>query len=199
MSTEIVTSQLLESAYEVWLSRKSRESHPVGTFDNAGRWYPSKEERLDCCESIRKPSRAFPYSLMQHCRSAAHIAALHGVTAKSLRSRIAQDRAVPQRHGGDEYYKSVAVVNEHFYSIYDGKTEYCLNQQVADRARKNHAGGIYVYQTLDEALSARVPISSALFDAPRIILRVKAEGQYCVYDGGKLAFSRVTPLEVVVG
>jgi hypothetical protein len=197
MSTEIVTPQLLESAYDLWLSRQNRDSHPAGTFDNAGRWYPCKEERLDCCEGIRKPSRDYPFSLIQHCRSIVHVAALHGVTPKALRSRIAQDRVPAQRHGGDDYYKSVAVVNGRFFSIFDGKTEYCLNQQVADRARKNHAGGIYVYQTLDEALSARVPISSALFDAHRIVFRVRAEGQYCTYDSGKLAFSRVTPLELV--
>jgi hypothetical protein len=53
-----------------------------------------------------------------------------------------------------------------------------------------------VYRTLREAEEAEVPRRAVLYDAPRAVLRVRAEGAYCRY-GTKLAFARVTPLEVV--
>ena len=58
----------------LYSARKARREHPCGKFDNAGRWYPSDSEEQDCCKAIRQPSRAFPYSLMLHCRSKKHIA-----------------------------------------------------------------------------------------------------------------------------
>lgn len=58
---------------EIYQDRKKRETHPDGTFDNAKRWYPDDNEKASCCESIRKPSRNHPYSLMVHCRSKQHI------------------------------------------------------------------------------------------------------------------------------
>lgn len=52
--------------------RQSRREHPSGSFDRAGRWYASDEERASCC-NVRGPSRAFPYSQMVHCRTLKHI------------------------------------------------------------------------------------------------------------------------------
>ncbi|WP_157943479.1 hypothetical protein [Pseudomonas orientalis] len=49
-----------------------REIHPEGEFDNARRWYPS--ERCECCDYIRTPSRAHPFSLMVHARTLEHVA-----------------------------------------------------------------------------------------------------------------------------
>ena len=119
-----------------------------------------------------------------------------GVSACDLRSRIAKDRQAAQREGGDEYYKAVAVCNGCFYSIYNGETEYVLGEPVADRARQGHSGGIYVYRTEKEAHRAQVTDSSELLDVPHAVLKVKAEGAYCRYENGKLAFSKVTPLAV---
>ena len=54
-------------------SRPSRFS-PYGKFDSGNRWYPDNDaERCSCCENIRKPSRAYPFSLLTHCRSQKHI------------------------------------------------------------------------------------------------------------------------------
>lgn len=75
----------VEQALSVYLSRQSRTAHPAGKFDRAGRWYPAETEQCNCCRGIRTPSRAWPYSLMTHCRSAEHVANLCGVDAKSLR------------------------------------------------------------------------------------------------------------------
>lgn len=66
-------TEMNERINTIYESRKTRNSHPDGTFDNGGRWYPSESEHCPCCESIRGPSRNWPYSLMVHCRSKKHI------------------------------------------------------------------------------------------------------------------------------
>ena len=78
----------VEAAAREYIARRDRMTHPDGTFDAASRWYPSESEKCDCCDGIRSPSRAYPYSFMTHCRSAAHVAALHGVDARELRRAV---------------------------------------------------------------------------------------------------------------
>lgn len=75
----------LETAVSLYHARKARRAHPEGKFDKAGRFYPAETEERECCQGIRTPSRAFPYSYMTHCRTAAHVAALYGVDAAELR------------------------------------------------------------------------------------------------------------------
>lgn len=74
-----------EAAYK-YLRRRDRREHPEGSFDSVGRWTPSEDEREECCASIRSPSGAYPYSLMQHCRSAEHVAAVMGADRRWVRS-----------------------------------------------------------------------------------------------------------------
>ena len=62
-----------ETINQIYQRRKSREQHPSGTFDKGGRWYPDSSEHASCCDSIRTPSLNWPYSLMLHCRTKAHI------------------------------------------------------------------------------------------------------------------------------
>lgn len=69
----MATEETKRKALEVFHRRKSRMEHPDGTFDKAGRWQPSDAEWQACCRSIRTPSRAWPYSLMTHCRTLRHI------------------------------------------------------------------------------------------------------------------------------
>ena len=61
---------------EMYYSRKLRLTHPEGHFDKAGRWWPSDREQYSCCNAIRTPSRAYPFSLMVHCRTRKHVANL---------------------------------------------------------------------------------------------------------------------------
>jgi len=82
---------VLLAAYE-YIRRQKREVHPAGKFDRGGRWYPTDDEEQKCCASIRQPSRAWPYTLMSHCRSMAHVAALYGVDAREVR-RAVRDEA----------------------------------------------------------------------------------------------------------
>lgn len=75
----------IDDAVTIYLDRQSRKVHPSGTFDKAGRWVPDDAEWRSCCGAIRWPSRAWPYSLMTHCRSTTHVAALTGVAAGTIR------------------------------------------------------------------------------------------------------------------
>lgn len=75
----------IQAAAREYIARRDRHTHPDGDFDSAGRWYPAESEACACCDSVRSPSRSWPYSLLVHCRSLAHVAALHGVEPLALR------------------------------------------------------------------------------------------------------------------
>jgi hypothetical protein len=60
-----------------YYSRQSRRSHPEGSWDTMGRWYPSAAEDADhYTTGIRAPSTTFRYSYMTAARSRKHIMAL---------------------------------------------------------------------------------------------------------------------------
>lgn len=75
----------IKKAAQEYLDRQSRKSHPSGSFDNGGRWYPSQEEKKDCCEGLRSPSRSYKWSYMTHCRTAKHVANLFSVDVKAMK------------------------------------------------------------------------------------------------------------------
>jgi len=56
----------------LFISLKEREENPEGSFDKAGRFY--LENKFDCCDYIRTPSRRWPYSEMIHGRTLQHAA-----------------------------------------------------------------------------------------------------------------------------
>lgn len=61
----------------VYSARKDRESHPEGSCDKAGRWYPTAREDADGDGSCtRNPSAAWPWSYMLRCRTRQHCAKL---------------------------------------------------------------------------------------------------------------------------
>lgn len=74
-----------QTAAKKFIARQNRTEHPDGEFDNGGRWYPSDAEHQRCCNAVRSPSRAWPYSYLVHCRTAEHIANLTGVPAKDIK------------------------------------------------------------------------------------------------------------------
>ena len=80
-----LTAKLRHAAEEA-LGRRDRTRHPDGAWDRGGRWYPDHE--LACCADIRRPSRAFPWSLAHHCRTVAHVAAERGYPVTVLRSAV---------------------------------------------------------------------------------------------------------------
>ncbi len=82
-----MTETILKAAKE-YIDRQNRNSHPNGKFDNGMRWFPANEEHRSCCNHIRYPSRAYPFSLNKHCRSIEHIANLYSVNTKDLRKAV---------------------------------------------------------------------------------------------------------------
>jgi len=80
--------QRVSRAVQEYFSRQNRESHPEGNFDNKARWYPCEGEERGCCSNIRRPSAAYPYSLMLHCRTMKHIANLYGVNYIDLKREV---------------------------------------------------------------------------------------------------------------
>lgn len=78
----------VQNAVNEYINRQERITHPIGVFDNGGRWYPGEDEEQACCKSIRHPSRAYPYSKMNHCRTITHVANLFGVTVKDIRQNL---------------------------------------------------------------------------------------------------------------
>jgi hypothetical protein len=88
MLENVSMEQLVAEANNCYLRRKNRTEHPDGTFYSKGRWYPSKEEKRECCERVSGPSKAYPYSLMLHCRTAIHIAELYSIQGHRLTDRM---------------------------------------------------------------------------------------------------------------
>ena len=68
--------EVREMAREVYEARADRRVHPEGTFDSAGRWYPSDDEDHGMSWTIRSPSRNWPYSYMTACRTLRHCVTL---------------------------------------------------------------------------------------------------------------------------
>ena len=96
----------------------------------------------------------------------------------------------------DFYYKLVAKVNGRLYSIFDGKTEYVVGQQLYEPVQASHQGGYYVYPSLKEAIFADVPFNKGgHFLAPRTVIKVIAWGNFICYSQGKMAFSYLLPVE----
>lgn len=200
-TTTAAPAMTIAEALALYQRRQRDREHIPGSFDRSGRWYPADSERRPCCGAIRSPSAAYPYSLMTHCRTAAHVAALGQVDLAALRRAIRaaspRQATAPTREGGDDYYKMlVRLPSGHMVNPLDGQTIYQLGVTLTQPARQNHGGGYYCYASLDAAMVADVPIASSLHRYPRLIIRCRAEGAYCRY-GDKLSFSRLTPLRVV--
>lgn len=86
-----MTTPSLDLAVNEYIARQSRQHHPAGKTDGH-RWYPAVSEHCSCCNAIRTPSRKWPWSLMLHCRTAVHVAALYGVNASDI-LRAARSRS----------------------------------------------------------------------------------------------------------
>lgn len=88
MSSEI-DQKVFETVRE-YQSLRDRITNPEGTFDKQGRFYLDTRASLPCCQSIRSPSRRFPYSEMKHGRTLKHVATKNGVDIKACRKALKQ-------------------------------------------------------------------------------------------------------------
>lgn len=178
-----------------------RAVDPPGTFDNAGRWYPSEDWEASCCSSVRGPSRSYPYAYLTHCRTQKHVSTLWAEKPKSrdtirrfaLRGTVREE---PRRACADGVaYKRVALVAGQLVSVFDG-SPWPLGHERQEAPRRGHNGGFYVYETPQAARRAPFPRGSAHANAPQLVVECRVAGAYCRYKGGKLAFSRVRPVRV---
>lgn len=211
-NTESATTQLnskLEMAYQEYIQRQRRESHPAGKFDRGGRWYPSDEERQSCCSVIRSPSRSWPWSLMTHCRTVEHVARLFGIEPAVLKALVnnRKERKPAVREGGDDYFKAVRIdADGRMSSLYNkSPLTYEIAVTVHDAPHQEHNGGVYVYRNA-QAARELAQYDYHLSAGDYVVLRCRCGGAYCIYpsdiqdgivDRTKLAFSNVTPLEIV--
>lgn len=199
----------IKAAIKLYNERQSRDVDPDGTFDKSGRWYPSDSERCLCCRYISSPTRSYPYSYMTHCRSSEHVANVCGLTnddkhvfLTAIKHQAAKKAAATKKANTPmrirktmTVYKAVAITDDwRMVSIYDGVTEYHLNTAIEQPVRSNHRGGLYAYESIDDARYASLPYNSAKYYNYRVILKCKATGEMLRY-GNKLAVSKLVPVE----
>ena len=177
----------IEKAIEEFKALQSREINPTGTFDNAGRWYPADSEKAECCEGLRSPSRAYPYSLMVHCRTLKHVCEKYGLdyrTVKKIMNAEKPKRKVEKK----KMWKKVALIDGAMQSVYSGE-KYELGRTYVEKVEHNHQGGYFCYSTKKEAEMAVFPDSSVNVDAQKIVVQVEVWGRSIEYENGKHAFT----------
>lgn len=57
---------------EVYQELKNRDIHPTGEFDKAGRFYAEHDDLIN----VRSPTRSWPFSQMQACRTKKYVKAV---------------------------------------------------------------------------------------------------------------------------
>jgi hypothetical protein len=68
-----------------YLLRATGKVKPEGECDDEGRFYPSENEKCDCCNVITTPSITWPITLLNHCCTATHVSKKHNVDPKATR------------------------------------------------------------------------------------------------------------------
>eukprot|EP00735_Rhodelphis_limneticus_P005686 TRINITY_DN17644_c0_g1::TRINITY_DN17644_c0_g1_i1::g.11409::m.11409 TRINITY_DN17644_c0_g1::TRINITY_DN17644_c0_g1_i1::g.11409 ORF type:complete len:150 (-),score=-4.41,Microtub_assoc/PF07989.6/0.13 TRINITY_DN17644_c0_g1_i1:35-484(-) len=92
-------------------------------------------------------------------------------------------------------YKAVAHVNDRFFSIFDGETEYRLFEPRREHVQPFHRGGYYVFERYEDILNISVPRMSELANAPWVILKCECWGK-CERYGKKIAFEYIRPISM---
>lgn len=192
----------IKKVIEEFEQLQARIIHPDGTFDKAGRWYPDDNEWSSCCDSIRSPSRSYPYSYMVHCRTLPHIMNKYGLSEeekKEIKKAMNQKRKEEKEQELKritKVYKIVAVVNNSYRSVFDDSS-WKLN--IKRNGRK-----YYVYKTLEAAkermTNNNFPDSSVNIDAEKTILECNAYGKVksAHYGNEKYYCINVKPIKRVL-
>jgi hypothetical protein len=61
---------------------------------------------------------------------------------------------------------------------------------------QNHNGGLYVYDNPKQAELSGFPDNSVLENCDHVVVKCLVSGNYCRYENGKIAFSRVKPINI---
>ena len=83
--TVVFTQEEIELAQKC-LDLKERRLHPEGRFDQKKRWHPYIHTASS--ERIREPSAAWPFSLLNHCRTVIYQSQLAGLDPKRIRKAM---------------------------------------------------------------------------------------------------------------
>eukprot|EP00467_Chlorarachnion_reptans_P003027 CAMPEP_0114510228 /NCGR_PEP_ID=MMETSP0109-20121206/13663_1 /TAXON_ID=29199 /ORGANISM="Chlorarachnion reptans, Strain CCCM449" /LENGTH=297 /DNA_ID=CAMNT_0001689497 /DNA_START=375 /DNA_END=1268 /DNA_ORIENTATION=- len=106
-------------------------------------------------------------------------------------------KIVDVAEGSGIFYKTVALHQGRYWSVYDGATEYAIGKSVYKKFTREKKSGIFVHRTVSQAIQASFPKESAFLYKRRVILKVKATGSVRIHGPNKLAFEVVKPLRVV--
>ena len=91
-----------EDIKKVYRDLQNRDAHPLGRFDNAGRWFSDYSDMI----SVRYPSRRYPYSQMAACRTLKFLNALverfDCKSIEELRTHAHGDTTFWQRFRGEK-------------------------------------------------------------------------------------------------
>lgn len=170
-----------------------RKSYWLATWDRAAAKHVV--EREIPAQTLHAAVRAFPED------PAGAVEFLLGVRGKPVLPKRPR-RPMPDIEG----YKLVRVRRdedgaEHYYSYYDGETEYVLGETTTDPAKPGHMGGLYMYLSPEmcqpDRIKTRVRRSEGVADT-LAILEVIGSGKRVRYSrAGKYAVSCIMPVRVV--
>jgi hypothetical protein len=69
----VVKKSDMDKLYDKFIKVYAEYHRPVGRSGKGGKWLPVEDEHCTCCDSIRTPSHAYPWSLLKHCQTKVHI------------------------------------------------------------------------------------------------------------------------------
>lgn len=97
-------------------------------------------------------------------------------------------------------YKVVAKLGERYFSIWAGReVQYRLGATMREHATPGRQRGLYVFRTPEAAAAFAFPNEPSDFAVcPRAVIRCSCKGPFVAYPGGKVACSKLTPLEEVM-
>lgn len=93
---ELHTEKAVAAAIE-HIKRQQRLVDPDGAFDDQGRFYV--QEGCSCCDDIRAPSKAYPYSQMVHARTLPHCTELHGADFNRAKEALRGIKRIAKAEG----------------------------------------------------------------------------------------------------
>ena len=184
----------LANALNEYENRKDLNVDPKGHFID-GVWLPYSDERQPCCADIKEPTIRYPLSLYRHCRSITHVANMFDVDVRYLQKAY-RDAHPPHKpcFVPVNAYKAVHITPAgNILSCFD-RSRYEIDKMRIDRAKENFGGGFYCFATPQQAQFTTLPPNS-LF--PTHIIRCEMSGRVVRYLGGKMAYSRCKPVEIV--
>lgn len=82
---EIAADENFHNAAVQFLLLREHKIRPSGRYDKAGHFLLQPD--FECCTGIRQPSRKFPLSVMDHGRTAIHVAYAHGIQNRTKELR----------------------------------------------------------------------------------------------------------------